>query len=167
MDEMVETTEGKGGDVLPACEVDEDNTKYFEYREWKGEMCRYYPFAGTYISVEDGKIRANDGGPKNFDGKALAEKRWADRRQAIVDGLSQAAQQEGIGSTPTDMLAEIVKAQAIQATEQTRDGTGAAKFVMGLMEVDQQGKKTDGPAVVVEISAEGVKAILEKLAEDE
>jgi hypothetical protein len=154
-------------DILPACTVGEDNTKYFEYREWEGEMCRYFPYAGTYISVDTGKIRANDGGPKNFDGKALAEKRWADRRQAIVDGLTEAAIHEGIGSTPTEMLAEVVKNQAIQATEQTRDGTGAAKFIMGIMEVDDKGVKEGGAKMTIEMSPDAVQKILEKLSNAE
>jgi hypothetical protein len=124
-------------DILPACTVGEDNTKYFEYREWEGEMCRYFPYAGTYISVDTGKIRANDGGPKNFDGKALAEKRWADRRQAIVDGLTEA------------------------------DGTGAAKFIMGIMEVDDKGVKEGGAKMTIEMSPDAVQKILEKLSNAE
>jgi len=151
-------------EVLPKCEVPIGDTKYFEYREYKEEICRYYPYTGAYVSLVTGQIRGNDGGRVDFDGSALVTKRHADRRAAIAKGLAEAAAEMGIGSTPTDMLSEVVKAQAKQALEQTRDGTGAAKFVWGLVGIDEEKKSGAAATVTVELDAESVAAILKKLA---
>jgi hypothetical protein len=152
-------------DILPQCEFEEGHPKFFEYKEWDGELCKHYPYTGVYISLVTGQIVANVGGREDFDGSALATKRHADRRAAIAKGLAEAAQEEGIGSTPTDMLAEVVKSQAKQALEQTRDGTGAAKFVWGIVGFDEEQKSSGSAATVtVELDADSVANILDKLA---
>ena len=150
--------------LLPICPHEEGDTKYFEYRIKKGEMCKFFPYTNMYQSLATRRIVANDGGRIDFDGEVV-KKRWSDRREAILQGLTEAALQEGIGSTPNDMLAEIVKNQALQATEQTRDGTGAAKFVLGIMEVTEDKVKSGEKAVVIEMNVDAVREILEKLAE--
>jgi hypothetical protein len=165
--DRMETPKPIDTDVLPACPYEEGHTKYFSYRKHEGELCKYYPYTGVYISLVTGQIVANIGGREDFDGSALATKRHADRRAAIAKGLAEAAQEEGIGSTPTDMLAQVVKAQAKQALEQTRDGTGAAKFVWGLVGVEEDKKAGAAATVTVELDADSVASILQKLAKDE
>jgi len=154
-------------ELLEKCYLEETDPKYFMWVEYKGEMCKYYPYTGAYYGIESKHIIGNDGGRVDFDGSALATKRHADRRAAIARGLAEAAQEEGIGSTPTDMLAEVVKAQAKQALEQTRDGTGAAKFVWGLVGIDEDKKTHAAATVTVELDADSVAEILKKLASDD
>lgn len=154
-------------DILEPCDLDPADPKYFEYREANGEMCKYFPYTGAYYGLESKHIIRNDGGRVDFDGSALVTKRHADRRAAIAKGLAEAALEEGIGSTPTDMLAEVVKMQAKQALEQTRDGTGAAKFVWGLVGIDEEKKDGAAARVTVELDADSVAAILHKLASND
>ena len=162
---MGEIEEGDIIKVYPMCELDPNDPKYFEFRDYDGEMCKYFPYTGAYYGLSSKKIVKNDGGRKDFDGSAMVTKRHADRRAAIAQGLAEAAIEEGIGSTPTDMLAQVIKNQAIQALEQTRDGTGAAKLIWGIVGMDVDDKGGKQAAVTVELNADAVEAILKKLAE--
>jgi hypothetical protein len=154
-------------DMLPECPFEEGHPKHFEYQMEKGEMCKYYPYTGAYYGLESKRIIKNDGGRKDFDGSALATKRHADRREAIAQGLTEAAIESGLGSTPTDMLAEVVKRQAQQALQETRDGTNAAKFVWGIVGYkDEEEKNTASARVTVELDADSVANILRKLADE-
>jgi hypothetical protein len=154
-------------EILEPCTLEESDPKFFMYVEKSGEMCKYFPYTGAYYGLESKHIIHNDGGRVDFDGSALATKRHADRRAAIARGLAEAALEEGIGNTPTDMLAEVVKQQAKQALEQTRDGTGAAKFVWGLVGIDEEKKSNAAATVTVELDAESVASILQKLAKED
>ena len=164
MDNEKEIEEGDVIEYFPACTLEPNDPKFYLFRDRNGEMCKYYPYTGAYYGLTSKHIVANDGGRQDFDGSAMVTKRHADRRAAIAQGLAEAAIEEGIGSTPTDMLAQVIKNQAIQALEQTRDGTGAAKLIWGIVGMDVEAETGKQAAVTVELNAEAVEAILLKLA---
>lgn len=152
-------------ELLPTCELDQSDSKYWEYRMSPDNtvLCKFYPSAGTYMSLETKKIVASEGRP-DFDGSALAKKMHADRRQAIIDGLSERAMEKGLGNTPADMIKEIIKRQVDVATGDGRDATNASKFILQVYDQSAGGGESENrPAVSIELTLEAVESLLSKI----
>jgi len=151
-------------DLLPVCDRDPSDSKYFEYRMSPDDtvLCKFFPASGTYISLETKKIVASEGRP-DFDGRAMAKKMHEDRRNAVIDGLAERALEKGLGTTPADMIKEIVKRQIDVATGEGRDATNAAKFVLSVYDQSAGSGEEQRAKASIEISAELVEQFLGKL----
>jgi hypothetical protein len=158
-------SDAESAELLPVCEYDPTDRKYFEYKMSPDNsvLCKYYPNTGTYISLETKKIVASEGRP-DFDGRAMAKKMHEDRRSAVIDGFAEAALERGLGSTPADMIKEVVKRQLDMATGEGRDATNAAKFVLSVYDQSAGGDSGEQKATAtVELSAEIVETFIDKL----
>ena len=149
-----------------------EDVKY-EIIEHDGEPARFYPGSGAIMSIETGVILANKGGNPLFKepGYAgeLARRKAVLVREAIIKGLSDAATslEDVIGDTPTDMLAEIVKARAITAASSSgKAGNDAARFIFSIVGATDEdgGQKT--AAMEVKMSPEMAKYVMDKMIED-
>jgi hypothetical protein len=106
------------------------DAKEVEILHWEGKQVQFYPASGAIRDIESGLFITNLG----YNNKALAEKRWADTRQAIIEGLAKASSKMGLSGIPQDMLAEIVCARAVVAAgEGTKAGNDAARFIFSII----------------------------------
>lgn len=139
--------------------------KKYEVLLWDGTEVHYYPTSGVVMQHGDGtpKFLANFGGPVNFDGQALAEKRWADARAAVIEGLARASSDVGLSGIPQDMLAEIVAARARHALKENRDGTESAKFIFQVIGVTGEDHGRDRSGITIKMSDEMAEYAIRKL----
>lgn len=163
--ELIDFTTMAAAELLPPCEHSPEDTKYFEYKmSPDGQvLCKWYPYSGMYQSMETKRVYANEGGRKDWNGTEMAETRHANRREAIIKGLTDAALERGVGIVPEDMLSDIIKNQAQMATEQTRDGTGAAKFVFGLVGYLEEADGSKGAAITIEMDQATAAKVIDNL----
>lgn len=152
--------------------IDPDSPKWFEIVDYKGEPAKHYPYTGAYISVKTGQIIGNEGGRKDFDAAALNAIGRSQRREAIIDGLTKAAIEQGVGVVPTAMLSEIVRKRAeVAATNDARAGNDAAKLIFQLADYIEDDSGEEGPALRLDMDKETarnfIKAMVEKVQEEE
>lgn len=138
--------------------IEEGDPKWFEIVEYKGEQAKHYPYTGAYLSVKTGKILGNEGGRKDFDADAMSLLGRTKKREAIIDGLTKAAIEQGVGHVPTAMLSEIVRKRAeIAATNDGRAGNDAAKLILGLVDFIEDDAGEQGPALRLDMDKETAK----------
>lgn len=142
----------------------------YELVEHDGKSCRFYPGSGAIQEIATGKFLANTGGrPGMTEGIAseMATTRWTGVREAIIQGLSDAATELNIGTVPQDMLAEVVKARAITAASSSgKAGNDAARFIFSIVgTLDEDGKQKTA-AMEVKMSPEMAQYIIDKMIED-
>ena len=142
-------------------------TRKYEVVLYDGVEAHYYPTSGVVMQHGDGtpKFLANFGGHVDFDGSAMIEKRWADTRASIIEGLSRAASEVGLNGIPQEMLAEIVKHRAIHATRENRDGTESAKFIFQVLGTMDDGHGRDRSHLEIKMSDEMAEYAIKKLIE--
>lgn len=157
-------TDPTTAELLPVCDLDPNDSKWWEYRmSPDGKvLCKFYPSAGMYRSLETQKIYASEGRP-DFDGREMAKKMHEDRRNAVIDGLAERAMEKGIGGTPADMIKEIIKRQVDVAVGEGRDATNAAKFVLSVYDQSAGGSEEKQPTVSIELNKDAVESLLSKM----
>lgn len=142
----------------------------YEIIEHEGKEARHYPGSGAIVDIETGQFVANTGGrPGMADGIAseIATQRWVNVRQAIIKGLSDAATELNIGTVPTDMLAEVVKARAVTAASSSgKAGNDAARFIFSIIGTLGEDGEQPVAAMEVKMSPEMAKYVMDKMIED-
>lgn len=161
---MVDYSDPATAELLPVCELDPSDSKYWEYKmSPDGKvLCKYYPSAGTFFSLETKRIYASNGRP-DFDGSAMAKKMHQDKRDAVIDALAERAMEKGIGGTPADMIKEIIKRQTDVALGEGRDATNAAKFVLSVYDSAGGQEQQEKATVSIELNQSAVQSLLEKM----
>jgi hypothetical protein len=148
--------------------MSEDKPKYVII-EHEGREARHYPNSGAIQDAETGKFLANTGGRPGMAegvGSEMANKRWGDVRQAIIQGLADAATELNVGHVPQDMLAEVIKARAITAASSSgKAGNDAARFIFSVVGTIDDGGKQKSAAMEIKMSDEMAKFVLDKMIE--
>ena len=166
---IIEKIEPLTGDLIV---IEPGTPKWYEIVEYKGEDCKHYPYTGAYIWVKTGKIMGNQGGRVDFDAAALVAIGRRQRREAIIDGLTKAAIEQGVGVVPTAMLSEIIRKRAeVAATNDARAGNDAAKLIFQLADYIEDDSGAEGPALRLDMDKETarnfIKAMVERVQEEE
>ena len=143
-----------GDDIMPL-----ESPKY-EIIDFEGAEARFYPRTGAIMVFDEAKnrwiIRANRGGRKDFDGKAMVAARELKKEQAIIDGLVQAASELDMrfATSATGMLSAIVAARAKNAySDEGRTGNADAKFIFSIVGANSEGGE-EGPSLRVDMDAD-------------
>ena len=149
--------------------MSEQRAKY-EIIQHEGKEARFYPQSGAIFDNDTGKIVGNIGGrPGMADGigREIVEKRWGDVRQAIIEGLADAATELNVGTVPTDMLAEIVKARAITAASSSgKAGNDAARFIFTVVGTMDEGGERKSAAMEIKMSEKMAEYIMDKMIQE-
>ena len=158
------------GEVITDADISDLSAPVFKIIEYEGRESKFYPASGAIFDVETGKIVANKGGnPEMSKGFAseISNKRWTGVREAIIQGLTDAATELHIGTVPQDMLAEVVKARAITAASSSgKAGNDAARFIFSIVgTIDNDGQQQSA-AMEVKMSPEMAKYVMDRMIED-
>ena len=140
----------------------------YEIIEWNGDEARFYPSTGAIMvfSEENNRwiIRANRGGRKDFDGKAMVAARELKKEKAIVEGLEAAGYHYDKRSA-TAMLSKIVEARAKNAVEdEGRTGNADAKFIFSLVSENRDSGE-EGPSLRIDMDKESAEILISRLLE--
>ena len=138
--------------------IEEGDPKWFEIVDYNGEEVKHYPYTGALQSVKTGKIVGNQGGRKGFDGSAMVAIAHANKKEAILDALTEIGVERGWGPLPGVVLARLVK-KAIQIglDDEGRTGTDNRKLVFGLVDYLEKEAGTKSPTLHIEVQTEESK----------
>ncbi len=138
--------------------IQPDDPKWFEIVDYKGEKAKFYPYTGAYMSVKTGQVVGNQGGRKDFDGAAMVNIAHANKREAILDALTEVGVERGWGAVPGIVLARLVKkAVEIGLDDEGRTGTDNRKLVFGLVDYLEKEPGTKSATLGIEVQTEESK----------
>ena len=154
-----------GDDIMPL------EPQKYDIIEYEGAPARFYPATGAIFvfSEEHNRwiIRANRGGRPGFDGAEMVKARELKKREAIINGLEEAAEDLDLRFTKgaSGVLSAIVAARAKNAVEDDgRTGNADAKFIFSIISQDGEGDEIQ-PALRVDMDADTARDFIQKVKE--
>jgi hypothetical protein len=138
----------------------------FDWIIWEDQEAKYYPRSGAIMVFDKEKnrwiIRANRGGRSDWDPVAMVEARELKKKEAIFEGLQNAAFEMDLRSA-SDVLSAVVAARAKNAVEdEGRTGNADAKFIFSLVGAGEDAEG-EGPAVRIDMDKDTAKELVQRL----